>query len=313
MVYTVVLDATAERLGGSSPLLGTKLENIMSYKVGIVGGGFVGGAMYENFKGVFDVHVWDTNESKRTIKTLNSFVDWADIIFVCVPTPMKESGECDTSIVESVIEDIAKIDRRKYVVIKSTVTPGTTEQLAESHRMIIGFNPEFLTEANAFNDFRTQPLIVIGADDAGLATVMTQLYYEFNAKVDGRAHVIQRTTKEAELFKYLANCFLATKVIFANEFKKLCDKINVDYGRLAEIAVLDKRLGHTHWRVPGPDGQYGFGGSCFPKDTSALLHFADENDITLWLLTEATYINDDVRGGLFNRLSVVSENMENEE
>jgi len=278
----------------------------MSYKIGIIGGGFVGGAMYQNFREIFDVHVWDIDEEKRTIKTFESFVDWADLIFVCVPTPMKESGECDTSIVESVVGDIAKLDRRKYVVIKSTVTPGTTERLAESHNMVIGFNPEFLTEANAYNDFRSQPLIIIGADNTGLATVMTQIYYEYNSKVDNVAHVIQRTTKEAELFKYLANCFLATKVIFANEFKKLCDRVDVDYGRIAEIAMLDKRLGRTHWRVPGPDGQYGFGGSCFPKDTSALLHFADENEIALWLLTEANYINDDLRHGhLFEKISIV--------
>ena len=280
----------------------------MSYRIGIVGGGFVGGAMYQNFKNIFDVHVWDVAEEKRTIKTFESFVDWAELIFVCVPTPMKESGECDTSIVESVIGDISKLDRRKYVVIKSTVTPGTTERLAESHGMVIGFNPEFLTEANAYNDFRHQPLIVVGADDVALATVLTQIYYEFNTKVDNVAHVIQRTTKEAELFKYLANCFLATKVIFANEFKILCDKVRVDYGRIAEVAVLDKRLGHTHWRVPGPDGKFGFGGSCFPKDTSALLHFADEHETTMWMLTEATYINDDLRhGNLFNRLSVVED------
>jgi UDPglucose 6-dehydrogenase len=220
---------------------------------------------------------------------------------------MKESGECDTSIVESVIEDIAKIDRRKYVVIKSTVTPGTTERLAELHNMVIGFNPEFLTEANSYNDFRYQPLIILGSDNTGLGTVMAQLYYEFNAKVDNVAHVIQRSTKEAELFKYLANCFLATKVIFANEFKRLCDKSNVDYGRIAEIAVLDKRLGHTHWRVPGPDGQYGFGGSCFPKDTSALIAYADEVGTALWMLTEATYINEEIRGEKFHKLEMVED------
>jgi UDPglucose 6-dehydrogenase len=173
--------------------------------------------------------------------------------------------------------------------------------------MTIGFNPEFLTEANAHNDFRTQPLIVIGADDPGLATVMTQLYYEFNSAVDNVAHVIQRTTKEAELFKYLANSFLATKVIFANEFKILCDKVDVDYGRIAELAVLDKRLGHTHWRVPGPDGHFGFGGSCFPKDTSALLSYADEIGTALWLLTEATYINEEIRGENFVKLQVVED------
>ena len=137
----------------------------------------------------------------------------------------------------------------------------------------------------------------------------TQLYYEFNTKVDNHAHVIQRTTKEAELFKYLANCFLATKVTFANEFKVLCDKINVDYGRIAEIAVLDKRLGPTHWRVPGPDGKLGFGGSCFPKDSAAMLHFADEIGSSLWLLTEATYINDDLRNNeMYERLRVIHDN-----
>jgi UDPglucose 6-dehydrogenase len=279
----------------------------MSYTVGIIGKGFVGGAMYENFKNVFNTLVWDTDETKRNVATFREFVETSDIIFVCVPTPMRVSGECDVSIVSAVIDDIAQIDRRKYVVIKSTVTPGTTSRLASDLNMTIGFNPEFLTEANAHNDFRTQPLIVIGADDPGLATVMTQLYYEFNSAVDNVAHVIQRTTKEAELFKYLANSFLATKVIFANEFKILCDKVDVDYGRIAELAVLDKRLGHTHWRVPGPDGQYGFGGSCFPKDTSALLAYADEVGTAMWMLTEATYINEEIRGENFNKLEVVED------
>jgi UDPglucose 6-dehydrogenase len=267
----------------------------MEYKVGIIGKGFVGGALHDNFKECFEVAVWDVVEEKRTLNSFESFIDWSDIIFVCVPTPMLDSGACDTSIVEDVVSKIANLDRRKYVVIKSTVPPGTTETLAERFGMTLAFNPEFLTEANAYNDFRFQPLIVIGADDQGIASVLTQMYYEFNAKVDNVAHVIQRTTKEAELFKYLANCFLATKVIFANEFKILCDKIDVDYGRIAEVAMLDKRLGRTHWRAPGPDGKLGFGGSCFPKDTAALLHFADENETALWLLTEATYINDDLR------------------
>ena len=278
----------------------------MSYAVGIVGKGFVGGAMYENFKEVFNVLVWDTDETKRNVATFDDFVNDSDIIFVCVPTPMKDDGSCDTHIVSSVIGDIARVDRRKYVVIKSTVTPGTTEQLASDLNMTIGFNPEFLTEANAHNDFRFQQLIVIGADDSGIATVMTQLYSEFNSKVENPAYVIRRTTKEAEMFKYLANCFLATKVIFANEFKNLCDKTDVDYNRIAEIAVLDKRLGKTHWKVPGPDGKHGFGGSCFPKDTSALLRHAEELGVSLWLLTEATYINGEIReGNLFKSLEVV--------
>jgi UDPglucose 6-dehydrogenase len=286
--------------------MGTKLENVMSYTIGIVGRGFVGGAMYENFKNVFNTLVWDIDESKRTVATFQEFVDNSDIIFVCVPTPSREDGSCNTSIVGSVIDDIAQVDRRKYVVIKSTVTPGTSSRLASDFNMTIGFNPEFLTEANAYNDFRHQPLIVLGADDPGLATVMAQIYYEFNTKVDNVAHVIPRSTKEAELFKYLANCFLATKVTFANEFKTLCDKIDVDYNRISELAVLDKRLGPTHWRVPGPDGKLGFGGSCFPKDTAALLAYCEENAAQLWLLAEAVYINDDLReGNIFDKLEVI--------
>lgn len=279
----------------------------MSYSVGIVGKGFVGGAMYENFREVFNVYVWDTDINKRlNVTSFEDFVNKSDIIFVCVPTPMKEDGSCDTHIVSSVIDDIAQVDRRKYVVIKSTVTPGTTERLASDFGMTIGFNPEFLTEANAHGDFRNQHLIVIGADDPGIASVMSQLYFEFNQKVDNYCHVVQRTTKEAEMFKYLANSFLATKVIFANEFKKLCDTVNVDYAKIADVAVLDKRLGHTHWRVPGPDGKLGYGGSCFPKDTNALMRFAEENGSTLWLLTEASYINDEVRGDyLFTKLQVI--------
>jgi len=277
----------------------------MSYTIGIVGKGFVGGAMYENFKDVFNVLVWDKDEQKRNIDNFEDFVNKTDIIFVCVPTPMKESGECDTSIVISVIKQIASIDRRKYVVIKSTVTPGTTEKLSKEFGMVMAFNPEFLTEANAHNDFRFQPLIILGADDQGINAVLTQLYSEFNTKVENPAYVVNRTTKEAEMFKYLANCFLATKVIFANEFKILCEKVNIDYNRVAEVAVLDKRLGKTHWKVPGPDGKMGYGGSCFPKDTAALLHFADENETTLWLLTEASYINDDIRDRSFDSLKVV--------
>jgi UDPglucose 6-dehydrogenase len=267
----------------------------MSTKVGIVGCGFVGGAMYANFKGNFDVNIWDTDEEKRTVETIEDFVRLSDIIFVCVPTPMKSNGECDTSIVESVVEQIAKIDKTKFVVIKSTVVPGTTAKLSERYGIRIGFNPEFLTEANSIKDFRDQELIVIGADDTDIAELMDKVYRQFGYVTGNSCHVIRRTTKEAELFKYLANCFLATKVMFANEFKILCDNSEVDYNRIAELAMLDSRLGKTHWRVPGPDGKLGFGGSCFPKDTAALLSYADDIETSLWLLTEASYINENLR------------------
>ena len=267
----------------------------MSYRIGIIGRGFVGGAVHDNFKDCFEVMVWDTDPEKRTAESLEALVNWSDVIFVSVPTPMKDDGSCDISIVEGVVADIARIDNSKKVVIKSTVLPGTTERLAKEHNMSIGFNPEFLTEANAYYDFRNQPLIVLGADDEGMGNVLADVFYSFRNHVGYYPHIIQRTTKEAEMFKYLANCFLATKVIFANEFKTLCDTVGVNYSNLAEVAALDTRLGHTHWKVPGPDGKLGFGGSCFPKDTSALASYADGNDSTLWLLAEAMYINEGLR------------------
>lgn len=267
----------------------------MTYKIGIIGRGYVGGAIYENFKDYFSVEVYDTDPFKKTMN-LEELVDWAEILFVSVPTPMREiDGACDYSIVESVVKQIAAINKSKVVVIKSTVPPGTTRRLSNETGMAICFNPEFLTEANYILDFKYQPLIVIGADHEGLYDIIYDLYYEFNLKVNSNSQIIPAKTDEAEMFKYLANCFLATKVTFLNEMHRLCAATGVDYNKVADIAKLDKRLGHTHWRVPGPDGKFGFGGSCFPKDMNALAHYADSVGNTLWLVTEALYINDDIR------------------
>lgn len=267
----------------------------MSYKIGIIGKGYVGGAMYENFKDYFAVEVYDTDPIKKTMD-LEKLVNWAEILFVAVPTPMRESdGACDYSIVESVVKQIATINKNKVVVIKSTVPPGTTKRLSKETGMAICFNPEFLTEANYILDFKYQPLIVIGADQEGLYNIVYDLYYEFNLKVKSKGQIVSAKTDEAEMFKYLANCFLATKVTFLNEMYRLCCTVGINYNAVADIAKLDRRLGHTHWRVPGPDGKFGFGGSCFPKDMNALANYADGVGNTLWLITEALYINNDIR------------------
>lgn len=267
----------------------------MSYKIGIIGKGYVGGAMYENFKDFYNVEVYDTDPEKKTME-LPQLVNWAEIIFISVPTPMQEkSGECDSSIVESVVRQIADIDKNKVVVIKSTVPPGTTRRLINETGMSICFNPEFLTEANYIMDFKYQPLIVIGADHDGLYNIIYDLYDDFTSRVSSNSQIVHRGSAEVEMFKYLANCFLATKVIFNNEMYRLCQKVGVDYDSVADIARLDRRLGHTHWRVPGPDGKLGFGGSCFPKDMNALAAFGEQHNNTLWLITEALFINADIR------------------
>lgn len=266
-------------------------------KIGIVGRGFVGNAMYENFKGKFEVQSFDLVPEKSDTDSLASLVNWADVIFVCVPTPMSEDGSCDTAMVESVVLATSVVSKEKIVVIKSTVPPGTTAKLGKEYGIKTAFNPEFLTEANAIMDFKFQPLIVVGADDEETSKKVWEVYYSYISQNHYMPQMKSCTTAEAEMFKYLTNSFLATKVIFANEIKKLCDKVGIEYNNVADIAKLDSRLGKTHWKVPGPDGKLGYGGSCFPKDVNALLHYADMNESTLWILTEASYINDDIRNG----------------
>lgn len=276
-------------------------------KVGIIGKGFVGGAMYECFKDKLEVEVYDVYEDRRTCNDLETLVNWADYLFVCVPTPTGKNGACDTSIVGDVVKSIANVRKDKLVIIKSTVPPGTTKRLAEETGLKIAFNPEFLTEANAVKDFRYQSLIVVGADDEETSNKVWELYYTYISRTRAYMPLMKSCkTNEAEMFKYLANCFLATKVIFANEIKRLCDATSINYDAVAELATFDGRLGATHWKVPGPDGKLGYGGSCFPKDSAALIEFAERNGIQLWLLTEATYINDEIRDtDYFKQLEVV--------
>ncbi len=282
-------------------------------KVGVIGKGFVGNAMYQNFKGKFDVQSFDLDPNKSDVSSLAELVNWADMLFVCVPTPMREDGSCDTSMVETVFIAISAVSKEKIVVVKSTVPPGTTARLGAEYEIQTAFNPEFLTEANSIADFRHQPLIVVGADDEKTSERVWELYYSYVTQTGYMPNMKSCTTMEAEMFKYLANCFLATKVIFANEIKRLCDTVGIEYNNVANIAKLDRRLGATHWMVPGPDGKLGYGGSCFPKDTNALIQYAESVGHTLWLLTEATYINEEVREGHFFKSFTVVEGSKEED
>ena len=264
-------------------------------KVGIVGQGFVGTAVREGLKQHYDINTYDKNPKLRTCETLHELVNTNDFIFVCVPTPMKKDGSCDLSIVEGVVKDINETinvgQGGKIVIIKSTIPPGTTEMLDKKYEHIsVVFNPEFLTEANFIEDFKNQDRIIIGGIRPA-STKVRQLFY----KAFPNAHIIKTSSTIAEMVKYTTNCFLSTKVSFANEMKQICDKIDVDYDKVIEYATYDERLGKSHWSVPGPDGHYGFGGSCFPKDINALIRFS--NNLGLWLhtLMGAWHTNCDVR------------------
>ena len=267
-------------------------------KIGIIGQGFVGTAVREGLKNYHKIDTFDLDKSKSTCRDIEDLVAASDIIFVCVPTPMKKDGSCDVSIVESVVKDIDDVVNcftnkdHKIVVIKSTIPPGTTNRLnKECKNISVIFNPEFLTEANSINDFKNQDRIIIGGPRPS-STKVRQLFY----KVFPKAHIIKTSSTIAEMVKYMTNTFLATKVSFANEMFEICEKLEIDYDKVTEYATYDDRLGKSHWSVPGPDGKLGFGGSCFPKDINAIIELC-KNDLDLWpaTLIGAWATNLDVR------------------
>ena len=257
--------------------------------IGIIGQGFVGNAIYQKFKGFYDVYTYDIDESKSNSTKDELFAN-SKIIFTCLPTPMNPDGSCNIDLVESVISEIN--ERGKYtVVIKSTVAPGTTEALNTKYTNLdIVFNPEFLTEANAVQDFDNTTRVVLGGPRKA-TTLLKRIY----RKVFAQAHIVKTGSTHAEMVKYVTNMFLATKVSYANEIYRLCDALDLDYDKVIEYATFDERLGKSHWAVPGPDGDYGFGGHCFPKDLAALLSLAEGKDVPTNVLRAAQTTNEQVR------------------
>lgn len=239
--------------------------------VGIIGQGFVGGALKHVFSKYYKVYTYDkAHANLSTHKNIENLSRACELIFVCVPTPMKEDGSCDVSIVEDVVQKACSTGRQNIVVIKSTVPPNTTkalQSLCQDSQIV--FNPEFLLERNAEEDFERTKRVILG----GPRPATTRLK-QFYSRVFPGADIIKTDSTVAEMVKYLTNSFLAVKVSFANEIYNICESLNVDYDKVVEYSLYDERLGQSHWAVPGPDGHYGFGGSCFPKDINALMYLA---------------------------------------
>ncbi len=244
-------------------------------RLGVIGMGVVGNAVYEGLKDAYPIMAYD--RFKRFNDGIESIVKFVDgPIFLAVPTPMHSDGTPNTSIVEEVIAEISDNaiaqgkSHKPIVVIKSTVAPGTTERLNEKYEAVdIMFNPEFLTEARPVEDFKNQDRIILGG--VGRPLTVTHAVYK---KAFPNVPIIKTSPTIAEMVKYVTNCFLATKVSFANEVHQICSALGVDYDRVVEYAQYDQRLGKSHWMVPGPDGHFGFGLTCFPKDLNALISVA---------------------------------------
>jgi nucleotide sugar dehydrogenase len=257
--------------------------------IGIIGQGFVGNAVYQKFKNFFDVYTWDIiKELSNT--SYNELIKKCKIIFVCVPTPMNSDGSCNIKLVNKVLSKLNQ-KTKALVIIKSTVLPGTTENFNKQFKNInIVFNPEFLTERNAIEDFNNQNRIILGGPRPA-TTKLKQVY----SIVFPKAHVIKTGSTHAEMIKYFTNSFLASKLSFANEMYELCIALGLDYDKVVEYATLDNRLGNSHWSVPGPDGDFGFGGHCFPKDLSAIIKLSEKLGTTNIVLKAVKENNNKVR------------------
>ena len=258
--------------------------------IGVIGQGFVGNAIYQKFKKYYDIKTYDLDSSK--CNSSKEEVLKQDIIFVCLPTPMNQDGTCNISIVERAINDIDDTQLPKLAVIKSTIPPGTTDKLNKKYSNLdIVFNPEFLTEANAVDDFENQTRIILGGSNE-TTTKLKQIYSTIFRKT---SKIIKTDSNTAELVKYVTNAFLSTKVSFANEIYELCGGLELDYDKVIEYATYDERLGLSHWGVPGPDGDRGFGGHCFPKDLSALISLTKELNTKNNVLVATQETNNEVR------------------
>ena len=260
--------------------------------IGIVGQGFVGNAIYQKLNKYYKVFTYDLMV-KLSNSTFEETIERCKIVFVCLPTPMNSDGSCNLDIIDKVLTQINEYtDTERIVVIKSTIIPGSTDKFNAKFKNIdIIFNPEFLTEANAVDDFENQSRLLLG----GSLKSTTKIKQIFSAVFRKTPRIIKTDAKSAELVKYVTNTFLATKVSFANEIYKLCESLELDYDKIIEMATLDPRLGDSHWGVPGPDGDFGYGGHCFPKDLAAIVQMSKEKNTLNHVLKAAQATNDAVR------------------
>ena len=249
-------------------------------KIGIVGLGFVGEAIRSAYSDLlfFDIIVVDVDPVKST----GTYADLADCeaVFVCVPSPAKDNGECDTSILNSVLYMLR--DYKNVIISKTTAPPQFYEKLQTAYPNLVHV-PEFLTAANAFKDFVSKEDVIIGG-----SVIAYQREAERILKaVQPIKNVAFTSIGEAALSKYIINSFLATKVVFMNEMADITNAHGYEWRKMRILIDVDSRIGKSHTQVPGADGQFGFGGMCFPKDTSAFLKIANKLNVHLSVLKTA--------------------------
>jgi UDPglucose 6-dehydrogenase len=250
----------------------------------IAGYGFVGKAVHNAFKKKHDVVIVDPKYTTNEIKYHHD----ADGLIICVPTPTTEDGICDASIIANILDEVPIF---MPVLIKSTVTPAIATGLAEvypNHSIVFG--PEFLRANTAEQDFLNQKYVVLGGEDPDALWHSTFLETLPNCKL-----VLNCSAEEACLVKYATNSFLALKSSFFNQLFDVCANTNMDFDIVRQILSQDTRIGNGHTLVPGPDGERGWGGHCFPKDTEAFVQWTTTIGAPVTLVESAIQYNNKVR------------------
>ena len=259
-------------------------------KVAIIGFGFVGESLFNGLKDCVEVLKIDPKLGTN-IEQLEDFSP--QFIFICVPTPMNEDKTQDITIIESVINKIKKLNTSSLIVLKSTLLPNHVKEIENALPRFI-YNPEFLREKHANEDFINSELIIFGGNKEEALNLSK--FYKDHTKCICNDHIFTDSIT-ASFIKYAINSFLSVKVVFFNELKDLFDASGADeeWNNFTKYLTKDRRIGESHMQVPGHDGRLGFGGACLPKDSNAFVNYAEQIEKQLNLLNNAINLNNNIR------------------
>lgn len=253
----------------------------MIIKIGIIGLGFVGSAMYKSFL--------KKNISKKSILVYDKYKQGgigsfeaclaSKILFLALPTMYSEKDkEYDKSSIYEICEKLSENKYRGIVVIKSTIEPETCEFLAKKYNLKIIHNPEFLSAKTAFHDFHNQSHIVLGIT-SNCSVNKVNLLTKFYEKYYRSAHISICSSKESESMKIFCNCFYSVKIQFFTELFLLCQQNGTDFNTVKSLMLKNNWINPMHTLIPGPDGNISYGGFCFPKDTNALNEYMKKKKV----------------------------------
>ena len=253
-------------------------------KIIIAGYGFVGKAVFNALKDKHEVVIVDPQYTTNEVKQHHD----ADGLIICVNTPTGENGIIDANNVSNVLDEVPVF---MPVLIKSSVTPEVIEALNDIYPdHCITYSPEFLRATSADKDFLNQKYVVLGGEDP-------ECFWQelFQTTLPNCKLVFNCTAKEACLVKYSTNSFLALKTSFFNQINDVCEETGMDFDIVRHILTNDSRIGNGHTMVPGPDGERGWGGACFPKDTAAFIQWTNTIGSPMTLVEETVKYNHQIR------------------